>query len=57
MKFDLIIGSIVVNQEPYLLLATEITRVAKYVEFPIFVIQDVEFIAYRRKVNQKVQEI
>lgn len=57
MKFDLIIGSIVVNQEPYLLLATEITRVAKYVEFPIFVIQDVEFIPYRRKVNQKVQEI
>jgi hypothetical protein len=53
IKFDLLFGMIIVNQEPYLILVVSSEQVAKYIEYPIFNVIDVKFLPYRSKKYQK----
>jgi hypothetical protein len=46
-------GTIIVNQEPFLLLATSAREVGRYIEYPIMMISEVKFVPYRRKKYQK----
>lgn len=41
VKFYNLIGTIIVNNEPFLVVATSISQVAKYIEYPIYIINDV----------------
>lgn len=40
---------LVVNQEPYLLVATDVEPVARYIEYPLYRISEVRFLPYRRQ--------
>ena len=53
VKFYLLMGTIIINQEPYLLLATNAEEIAVYIEHPIFRVTEIKFMPYRRKRYQK----
>ncbi len=49
-------GTIIINQEPYLLLASDAEKVAIYIDYPVFNVTDVMFLAYRNKKYQKEED-
>jgi hypothetical protein len=51
-----LLGTIVINHEPYLLVATSVSQIAKYIEYPVYLINDVEFVPYRSKLFQRTEE-
>lgn len=50
-------GTIIINHEPFLLLATAARETARYIEYPIMCITEVKFVPYRKKKYQKPEEL
>lgn len=53
IKFYLLMGTIIINHEPYLLLVVDAQEIAYYVEHPIYMIADILFLPYRQQRFQK----